>query len=155
MNKRDFVRCVCDTLRESGKRKPISIPKQVFHISDDDGNSKDFVVKKIDKSAIYTIDDVAAVVDACVYVIQDALKHGEPVTFHGLGSIGLHYRKPRKTKRIGSDDEVIIQGRYVPKLTFGNTLKMCAKIYELSLDDEMPIPDPVYDDDDIDDTDGD
>lgn len=146
MNRKNFIKCVSDILRENNIKKPVSIPKQVFHISDDEGNSKDFTIKKTDKSVIYTTDDISTIIDACICVIQNALKHGETISFHGFGSIGLNYRKPRMTKRVGTDENVIIEGRYVPKFSFGKDLRMCAKIYELSLEDRAPEPEPVYDD---------
>lgn len=149
MNKNNFIKCVSDLLRENNIKKPVSIPRQVFHISDDEGNSKDFTIKKTDKSVIYTTDDISTIIDACICVIQNALKHGETISFHGFGSIGLNYRKPRMTKRVGTDENIIIEGRYVPKFSFGKDLRMCAKIYELSLEDRVPEPEPVYDDIDL------
>lgn len=137
MNRRDFVRTVSDVLRTNNVKKPVHIPKQTFHISDDHGNSKDFSVKSTDKSVIFTIDDVNAIVDACIYVIQECLKRGEPVTFHGFGSLGLNYRKPRTAKQVNTDKDIVIAGRYVPRFSFGNDLRMCAKFYELSLEDRF------------------
>lgn len=64
MNRTEFIKNVSDELRANDIRKPISIPKQVFHISDDEGNSKDFTIKKIDKTAIYTKDDVDNIINA-------------------------------------------------------------------------------------------
>lgn len=148
MNKKNFIRRVSDLLRENNVKKPVSIPKQVFHISDDEGNTKDFTVKKTDKSVIYTIDDVNTILDACLCIVQDSLKHGEPITFHGFGTLGLNYRKPRMTKRVGTDEDVIIEGRYVPKFSFGNELRMCAKVYEMSLNDRKLEPEPIYDETD-------
>lgn len=148
MNKIDFIKCVSDVLRTNDIKKPVSIPKQVFHISDDEGNSKDFTVKKTDKSVQYTKDDVTAIVDACSYVIQESLKRGEPINFRGFGTLGLNYRKPRATKCVGTEEDVVIEGRYVPKFSFGNDLRMCAKIYELSLKDKLCEPEPVYDETD-------
>lgn len=148
MNKKDFIRCVSDLLRTNDIKKPVSIPKQVFHISDNEGNSKDFTIKKTDKSVLYTRDDVASIVDACLYVIQDSLKRGEPISFHGFGTLGLNYRKPRATKCVGTEENVVIEGRYVPKFSFGKDLRMCAKIYELSLSDKLPEPEPTYDETD-------
>lgn len=148
MNKKDFIRCVSDLLRTNNIKKPVSIPKQVFHISDNEGNTKDFTIKKTGKSVLYTNDDVTAIIDACLYVIQESLKRGEPISFHGFGTLGLNYRKPRTTKCVRTDDDVIIEGRYVPKFSFGNDLRMCAKIYELSLNDNMPEPEPIYDETD-------
>lgn len=145
MNKKDFIKCVSELLRANDIKKPVSIPKQVFHISDNEGNSKDFTIRKTDKSVLYTKDDVAAIVDACLYVIQESLKRGEPISFHGFGTLGLNYRKPRATKCVGTEEDVVIEGRYVPKFSFGNDLRMCAKIYELSLNDKLNEPEPVYD----------
>jgi len=148
MDKKNFVRSVAEVMHTNGVKKPVSIPKQVFHISDDDGNSKDFTVKTRDKTVYFTVNDVAAVVDACVYVIMDALKRGDYVNFSGFGRLGLNYRKPRKTKQFGTGEEVEIKGRYVPKFSFGNDLRMCAKMYELSLSDKTVEPEPVYDETD-------
>lgn len=145
MNKRDFVKRVSEVLRDSDIKKPISIPKQVFHISDDEGNSKDFTVKKVDKYAIYTANDISAIMDACLYVIQESLKKGEPISLHGFGTFSLRYRKPRATKSIKENEAIVIEGRYVPKFSFGNELRLCAKMYELSLSDRLPEPEPVFD----------
>lgn len=75
--------------------------------------------------------------DACIYVVQEALKRGEPISISGFGTLGLNYRKPRVVKHPDTDKNVYVNGRYVPKFTFGNDLRMCAKIYELSLDDKI------------------
>lgn len=149
MNKKKFIKCVSDILRENNIKKPVSIPKQVFHISDDEGNAKDFTIRKTDKSVMYTINDISVIIDACICVIQDAMKHGESISFHGFGTLGLNYRKPRMTKCVGTDEDVIIEGRYVPKFSFGNDLRMCAKTYELSLEDKAQEPEPVYDETDL------
>lgn len=149
MNRKELVRRVASVMRENNVRKPVSSPKQVFHISDDDGNTKDFVIRKTDKSVIFTADDVEAIVDACLFVIEDAMKRGEPVSIRGFGTLGLKYRKPRATKKLGTDEWVDIDARYIPKFTFGNDLRMCAKVYELSLQDNvLSEPLPVFDESD-------
>lgn len=137
MNKQEFIKTVVELLCENEIKKPISIPKQTFHISDDDGNSKKFTVKRTDKSVQYTRKDVISIMDACIYVVQEALKRGEPISISGFGTLGLNYRKPRVVKHPDTDKNVYVNGRYVPKFTFGNDLRMCAKIYELSLDDKI------------------
>ncbi|MBP5462526.1 MAG: HU family DNA-binding protein [Lachnospiraceae bacterium] len=111
MNRREFVRRIANVMRENNIRKPVSSPKQVFHISDDEGNKKDFVVKKTDKSVLFTVDDVEAVVDACLYVIEESLKRGVPVCIRGVGSLGLKYRKPRATKRPGTEEWGDVEAR--------------------------------------------
>lgn len=139
MNKRDLIRTVTDVLRDHDVRKPISVPKQVFHISDNEGNTKDFTVKKTDKSVSYNKEDVAAIIETCLYVIKESLKRGEPVSIYGFGILGLNYRKPRSTKKFGTDEDIFIEGHYIPKFSFGNDLSTCAKLYELSLSDRLPM----------------
>lgn len=146
MNRRDLTRNAADVLRKNNARKTISIPKQVLHISDDNGTQKDFVVKRADKEVIYTIDDVGIILDALICVIKESLKTGEPVSIQGFGTFGLKYRKPRQTKQFNSEDTITIDGRFVPKFSFGNDLRLCAKIYEMSFEDRMKEPEAIFDD---------
>lgn len=141
MNKRDFIRNVTTVLREGNIRKTVSIPKQVFTISDKEGNSKNFEVKGKDKEILFTTDDIEKIIDAFLYVVKESIKQGEPVTFRGFGTFGLNYRKPRSTKSIETGERIEIKGQYVPKFYFGDELKMCARVYEMSLDDRLPDPD--------------
>ena len=143
MNKKDLISKAAEVLRSNNIRKPVSTPKQVFHISDDEGNQKDFVVKKTDKTVLYNMDDVAAILDACLNVIEEAIKHGEEVTIHGFGTLGVHQRAARTTKHPETGEIVKVNARYVPKFSFGNTLRMAAKVYELSLDDFKDLP-PIH-----------
>ena len=145
MNRRDLTRNAADVLRKNNARKTISIPKQVLHISDDNGTQKDFVVKRADKEVIYTIDDVGIILDALICVIKESLKTGEPVSIQGFGTFGLKYRKPRQTKQFNSEDTITIDGRFVPKFSFGNDLRLCAKIYEMSFEDRMKEPEAIFD----------
>ena len=146
MNKKELTRKAAYVLRKSSARNTVSFPRQVFHISNDEGNQKDFVVKKADKEVLYTIDDVGIILDALIFAIKESLKVGDPVTIHGFGTFGLKYRKPRQTKQLGTDDTITIDGRFVPKFSFGNDLRLCAKIYEMSFDDRMKDPDLPEDD---------
>ena len=139
MNKKELVRRITAYMRDKNIRKPVSVPKQVLHISDDEGNQKDFVVRKANKSVIFTSDDVEAIVNAFIEEIQEAMKNGEEVSLHGFGTFGLKYRQPRKTKKPGTDDWVDVAARFVPKFSFGNEMRRCAKIYELSLNDKIGI----------------
>lgn len=135
MNKRELVCKVAEVMRSNGIKKTVKLPRQVFTISDNEGNSKEFIVKKSDKLVNLNIEDVTNVIDACIAVIEDSLKNGEHVSVHGFGSLGLHYRKPRKTKRIDTGEDVDVPGRFVPKFTYGNELRLAANIYEASLSD--------------------
>lgn len=145
MNKKDLVKNITASMREKDIRKPVSMPKQVLHISDDEGNQKDFTVRKTEKSVIFTNDDVEAVINTFIEIVQDAIKNGETVSLHGFGTFGLKYRKPRKTKQVGTNEWVDVAARYVPKFTFGNELRRCAKIYELSLSDKIDISHAILD----------
>lgn len=135
MTKKDLVSRVASVLRSNNVRKKISIPKQVFHISDDEGNHKDFIVRKTNKEMLFNTDDIASIVEACLLVIEDAIKHGEEVYLHGFGTLGLHHRAARRTKIVGTEEWVDIDAKYVPKFVAGNNLKTAAKLYELSLSD--------------------
>ncbi len=135
MNKRELVSAVTEALKQNGVKKNIKMPKQRFTISDNEGNSREFTVKKSDKLVYLNMDDVTNVIDACIAVIENSLKKGEAVTVHGFGSLGLHYRKARSTKRIDNGEEVAVPARYVPKFNYGNDLRLAAKIYESSLND--------------------
>ncbi len=135
MNKKELVRRTASEMRQRELRKPVSLPKQVLHISDDEGNSKDFVVKKTDKTVIYTIEDVEAVIDTCLEVIEAAIRGGETVTVHGFGSLGLKYRKPRSLKHVATGERTVAEGRFVPHFLAGNNLKVDARIFETALED--------------------
>lgn len=135
MTKKDLIGRVVSVLQSNGVSKKISTPKQVFHISDDEGNHKDFVVRKTDKEVFFNANDVAFIIDACLSVVEDAIKHGEEVTLHGFGTLGLYHRAARKTKKVGTDEWIDIDARYVPKFVSGNNLKIAAKLYEMSLSD--------------------
>lgn len=135
MNKRQLISRVAEVMRLNNIRKPVALPKKTFHLTDDDGNHKDFVVKSVDKQVLFSVGDVENVLDALVQVIEESLKKGDPVTIHGFGTFGLKYRKARATKQVGTDNWIDIAARYVPKFSFGNDLRMAAKLYELSLED--------------------
>ena len=143
MNKKGLISKTAEVLRNNNIRKPVSTPKQVFHISDDEGNQKDFVVKKTDKTVLYNTTDVAAILDACLSVVEEAIKHGEEVSIHGFGTLGVHQRAARTTKHPETGETVKVNARYVPKFSFGNNLRMAAKVYELSLDDFKDLP-PIH-----------
>lgn len=152
MYKKEFIGRVTDLLRDNGVRKPIkSRKKHIFRITDDSGNAAKFIMNEKDKQVIYTLDDVSAVIDACLAVIEDSIKHGEEVNFKGFGVLGVHYRKARRTKQPGTEEWYEVDARYVPKFTYGNTLRVAARLYEMSLEDadkykEIP---PLISDDEL------
>ena len=72
-------------------------------------------------------------------IVQDAIQHGDTVCMHGFGTFGLKYRKPRKSRLNG--EEMVIPGRYVPKFSFGNDMRRCAKLFEAHMNGEAPAVD--------------
>lgn len=133
MNKSELIAATAALLRERGIRKEVRSPVHVFHISDDEGNYKDFRVKRTEKTVIYTASDVAAVFDACMDIICDQLKKGEDITIANFGTLGLRFREARRTKRIDNGEWISIKARYVPRFAFGNRLRRCAQLYGVSV----------------------
>lgn len=154
MNRKELIRRIASAMREKNIRKLVSSPKQVFHISDDEGNSKDFVIRKSERSVIFTNDDVEAVIDTCLDVIKEALRQGETIAISGFGALGLHYRKPRYTYHPETGERVDVAGRYLPRLNPYKELKMCGKLYELGITEEEEIEKLLTYDDDLDIEDG-
>ena len=74
-------------------------------------------------------------VDACMLVIEESLKQGEEIAIQGFGSLSLKHRAARKTKHPDTGEDIDIEARYVPKFNFGKNLRVAAKLYELSLDE--------------------
>lgn len=144
MNKKEFISRVTEALRENDLRKPISVRKHTFHITDDEGNTADFNIRQQEKSVLYTTEDTANIIDACLAVILDAIRKGEEVNIKGFGCLGLHYRAARRTKEPNSGEWCEIEARYVPKFAYGNDLRLAAKLYEVSLGEQpekLPEPD--------------
>lgn len=141
MNKKEFATSIVNVLKANNVRKPVCIKKHIFHISDDFGNSADFNIKSEDKMVIYTIDDVINILDAGLSVVEEAIKRGEEISFHGYGVLGVHKRAARRVKNVETGEWCDVSARYVPKFTFGNLLRMAAKVYEMSLGDFDSIPD--------------
>lgn len=135
MNKKELISKVVEVLCENNIRKPTRAQKTVLHISDDHGNQSDFTIKKSDGGLLFTVNDVTAIVDACLAVAEDSIKHGEEISIHGFGTLGVQYRAARQTKHPDTKEIVDVAARYIPKFNFGNSLRMAAKVYELSLSD--------------------
>lgn len=148
MNKKELSHLVAQTMRENDVRKPIYVPKQTFRITDSEGHSKDFSVRQTERTVMYTEGDVEAVIDALVETVEKALTRGEEVTIRGFGTLGLKYRKKRATKMPGTDEWVAVDARYIPKFAFGNDLRRCAKLYEMSLNEKISHePLPIFEND--------
>lgn len=135
MYRREFISSVAGVLKDNHVKKPVRSPRHVLHVSDDEGNSRDFVVKAADRSVMYTFKDVENIVDACMYVIKEALSHGDIVAFQGFGSLGLKYYKPKVVRDPDGDGYMDIPARFLPRFSAGRDIRESAKIYEAFLKD--------------------
>jgi len=142
MNKGEFISRVTAFLKETDARKPMRAQMHTFHISDDDGNHKDFIVKKVMKGILYNRDDVSVIVDACIKIIQEALMHGEAIDFHGFAKLGMHYHKLGNRTNPSTGEKLKIDGRYLPKLTAMSGLKKYVAIFQRALEDGTLTPLP-------------
>lgn len=142
MNRKDFIQSVVSRLENEQIKKLIVYPKQFFRISDSSGNKKDFKVKPGDRYVAYTKKDISVILDAFISTVKETLVHGESIGISGFGTICLRQRGTRsnadayKKANPGSSAP-----RFFPKIIFGRDIKMCAKIFELSLNDNAVLDD--------------
>ena len=140
MNKKELIEKVTNVLQGNDIRKHVAAQKTTLHISDDYGNQSDFIIKKSSRGLLFTNKDVSTILDAVLAVVEDSLKdslkHGEDVSIHGFGTLGVHKRAARQTLHPVTGESIEVVARYVPKFNFGNLLRMAAKVYEMSLVDE-------------------
>lgn len=136
MNKKELTERIVSLLRDNDVRKNVAAQKTTLHISDDRGNSSDFIIRRSERGLQYTNKDVSAILEACLLIVEDAIKHGEDISIHGFGTLGVHQRAARTTVHPASGEPVQVSARYVPKFNFGNTLRLAAKVYEMSLAEE-------------------
>ena len=135
MKKNDLILKVTKILHSNDVRKKVPAQKTNLYISDDEGHSTRFTVQKPLTGLLYTSQDVGVVVDAVLAVIEDCVKRGEDLTIRGFGNLGVHKRGARRTYHPVTGEETIVKARYVPKFTFGETLRRAAKVYEMSLEE--------------------
>ena len=134
MHKRELVNRVSEVLKSNNIRKYVSPQKTILHITDDDGNHSDFTIRKNQTGLLFTLDDISSIIDACLVVVEDALKQGEDVTIQGFGTLALKKRAARRTLHPETGDPVEVSERYVPKFTFGNRLRLAARLFSISAD---------------------
>ena len=86
----------------------------------------DFVDKLAAKSGL-TKKDAAAVVDAFVGVVTEALKKGEDVQFTGFGKFYVQKRAARQGINPQTKKKITIPASKVPKFSAGLALKSAVK----------------------------
>lgn len=121
-------------LRKAKAKKNIKVPRHVFHISDDEGNHRDFIVKGTEKQKIYTVDDTLLIIDACLEVILEALRNGETINLQGFGKLYPKYHKGRLTGMYDNKGErVVAKPHVIAKFDPGNGVKLAVRRYEMDL----------------------
>ena len=86
----------------------------------------DFVDRLAAKSGL-TKKDAAAVVDAFVEVVTEALKKGEDVQFTGFGKFYVQEREARQGINPQTKKKIAIPASKVPKFSAGLALKSAVK----------------------------
>jgi DNA-binding protein HU-beta len=86
----------------------------------------DFVDKLAAKSGL-TKKDSAAVVDAFIGVVSEALKKGEEVQFTGFGKFYVQKRQARQGINPQTKKKITIPATKVPKFSAGLALKSAVK----------------------------
>lgn len=133
MNKKKLIARAAEVLRQNNVRKSVPKQRSVLHISDDEGNHSNFTIRKPGRGVLFNADDVEAVLDACLAVVEDTLKHGEEIYIHGYGTIDLHYRAPKRVRIPATGEWADVNARFLPHFSMGKNLKMAAKVYEMSV----------------------
>ena len=147
MNKTGLMAGAASYLREKGYRKKLPPAKRIFYLSDDEGNSKQMVVTFGSRDMVYTARDVGIILEAILHTIYEAMKRGEPVQIIGFGTLRVKLAKGRVMKHVSTGKETVVKDRYIPRIVFGKTANLCAKLYELSLKDKVEEV-PLYSDED-------
>ncbi len=136
-------------LKDTGTKKPITLPKHVFHIRDDDNKEVSFSVRPQSKEVQYTIDDIDKIMSACIIVLEDALKRGESVSIQGFGSIGVIQRKATRAVSPNGDGEWYeIPAHYVPKMKFAKRMQIAVKLYDIASKENDSRPEPMPEEED-------
>lgn len=135
MYKKDLISRTTELLHLKDSRKKVRPIKTTFHISDDEGNTSDFVITKNAKSILFTTADVERILDSAFDVIIESLKNGEEVFISGFGTFNVHKRAERVVRHPDTGELVTIDAHYTTKFTPGSDLKLAAKIYELSTEE--------------------
>lgn len=143
MNKRKLITRIAEVLRDNEIKKYVAPQKTILHISDDCGGSSNFVVKRSETGLQYTIDDITVILDACMAIIEDALKNGEEVSIQGFGTLGIRRRAPRMTAHPVTGEIVDISERYVPRFSPGKNLKNATAVYSVIAEQKLKEADAI------------
>lgn len=129
MTKKSLASAIAGELHNRDVRKEIPKIKTIFHVSDDSGNQKDFIVKKGVKGVLYNTDDILKILEVAESIILDAIREGKDISIAGFGTLSAIKRKERRTKHPTTGEPVVIPEHYVPNFAAGSKLKVAARLY--------------------------
>lgn len=127
----DVISKVNERLRVNGVRKDVQFPASTFHICDEDGNSKDFKVRKSDKKVMFRKEDVQIILDTIIDIIKESIAQGDAVSIKGFGTLGLKYVAPKTYYDFGGTEAKLSKPHYAIKFSPGKDLDRAAVQYTL------------------------
>lgn len=144
MNADELCKSVALKLRRDGLRKPIRPPQEEFTISDSSGEKHTFRVQGSARSCMYTIADVATILETAAVVAVDALAKGDSVHYKSFGKIAPKYYRSapagnKTQEEIMSDP--LSYGSYRAKFTPGTNIKQAYKYLNIALREKQSVED--------------
>ena len=132
-----LVEGLVKNIYDSGYRKPVTVPRHTFVISDDEGNESKFFVRKRDRRVTLSRRDVITVVNAYVDFVADAIRRGDSVALQEFGTIKPHYRAARRSFApkggyqggFSTTDMQELPAHYLPKFDASARLRRAARLY--------------------------
>lgn len=132
MKKKDIIKRATEILKENEIRKAVPAVKSQLYIRDEEGNESKFVVKCERRSYQFNEDDVDAILDALFEVMRECMREGNEMSIYGIGTLGLHYIKPRRTVMIDGSGERTVEGHFIPRFYPGKYLRTDVKTFEMN-----------------------
>lgn len=143
MTRRELASRVTDALNANNIRKSLPAQKTTFHITDDQGDKKDFVIRKERTGVKYTVDDIDVILEACAEAIIDAIKHGEKVAVSKFGCLSLKKRAARISPHPVTGETQHIKEHFVVKFDCYKDLKTAAALYTIQSEDRQRAADDI------------
>lgn len=132
MKKKEIIKRATEILKESNIRKTVPAVKSQLYIRDEDGNESKFTVKCERRSYQFNEDDVDAIVSALFEVMRECMREGKEMSVYGIGTLGLHYVKPRMTVMIDGSGERTVEGHFIPRFYPGKYLRTDVKTFDMN-----------------------
>lgn len=148
MKKREIIKRATEILKERNVRKAVPAVKSQLYIRDEEGNESKFAVKCERRSYQFNEDDVDAIIDALFEVMRECMRSGDEMSIYGIGTLGLHYVKPRMTVMIDGSGERVVEGHFIPRFYPGKYLRTDVKTFEESRRDITAPEEPVLEEED-------